>query len=162
MFLISSWSTILKHVCMRGKLVCTVSQFSYAQLFQGRHFLTIMLESNMLYNNLLICILSVWWHRKISESLMRIILPSKAILQKCTCNLGAYIFHLRFALGIIHGDSCDRKTPKTIVLFKLNNFFRSLNFITPLLFEEMLVFDAILTSVTIIEQVFLFMSHLLT
>ena len=26
--------------------------------------------------------------------------------------------YLPFALGIIHGDRCDRKTPKTIILFK--------------------------------------------
>ena len=45
----------------------------------------------------------------------------KAILTKvhdCTCNLNVYIFYLRFALGIIHGDGCDRKTPKTIILLK--------------------------------------------
>ena len=45
----------------------------------------------------------------------------RAILTKvhdCTCNLNVYIFYLRFALGIIHGDRCDRKTPKTIILFK--------------------------------------------
>ena len=45
----------------------------------------------------------------------------KAILTKVhdgTCNLNVYIFYLRFALGIIHGDRCDRKTPKTIILFK--------------------------------------------
>ena len=37
----------------------TVSHFSYAPLFQGPHFLTKMLESNILYDNLLIDILSV-------------------------------------------------------------------------------------------------------
>ena len=37
----------------------TVSHFSYAPLFQGPYFLTKMLESNMLYDNLLIGILSV-------------------------------------------------------------------------------------------------------
>ena len=45
----------------------------------------------------------------------------KAILTKmqdCTCNLNVNIFYLRFALGIIHGNRCDRKTPKTIFLFK--------------------------------------------
>ena len=45
----------------------------------------------------------------------------EAILTKvhdCTCNLNVYIFYLRFALGIIHGDHCDWKTPKTIILFK--------------------------------------------
>ena len=38
--------------------------------------------------------------------------------QNCSCNLNVYIFYLRFALGIIHDDRCDRKTPKIIVLFK--------------------------------------------
>ena len=39
----------------------------------------------------------------------------KAILTKvhdCTYNLNVYIFYLRFALGIIHGDRCDRKNTK--------------------------------------------------
>ena len=45
----------------------------------------------------------------------------KAILTKVhdyKCNLNVYILYLRFALGIIHGDSCDRKTQKTMILFK--------------------------------------------
>ena len=45
----------------------------------------------------------------------------KAILTKvhdCTCNLNVYIFYLRFALGSIRVYRCDRKTPKTIILFK--------------------------------------------
>ena len=44
-----------------------------------------------------------------------------------------------FALEIIHGDDCDRKTPKTIDLFKLKPLFCSLKLVTLLLFEEMLV-----------------------
>ena len=36
----------------------TVSHFSYAPIFQGPHFLTKMLESNILYDNLFIDILS--------------------------------------------------------------------------------------------------------
>ena len=46
---------------------------------------------------------------------------SKAILTKMydtSCNLNVYIFYLRFALGIIHGERCDRKTTKTIILLK--------------------------------------------
>ena len=35
-----------------------------------------------------------------------------------TCNLNVYIFFMRFALDIIHGDRCDRKTPQKILLFK--------------------------------------------
>ena len=50
----------------------------------------------------------------------------KAILTKvhyCTWNLNVYIFYLRFALGIIHGDRCDRKTPKTIIYSSKPPFF---------------------------------------
>ena len=44
---------------------------------------------------------------------MRTILQrQRQFWQKRSCNLNVYIFYLRFALGIIHGDSCDRKTPK--------------------------------------------------
>ena len=39
--------------------VYTVSHFSYAPFFQGPHFWTKMLELNILYDNLLIDILSV-------------------------------------------------------------------------------------------------------
>ena len=50
---------------------------------------------------------------------MRTILQSqKQFWQKCSCNLNVYIFYLRLALRIIRGDRCDRKTPKTIILFK--------------------------------------------
>ena len=49
---------------------------------------------------------------KLSKSIMRIILQrQKQFWQKCTCNINVYSFDLRFALGIIHGDRCDRKTP---------------------------------------------------
>ena len=35
------------------------------------------------------------------------------------CLLTFFHLYLHFALGIIHhGDRCDRKTPKTIILFK--------------------------------------------
>ena len=51
----------------------TVSHFSYAPHFQGPQFLTEVLESNILCDNLLIYILSVWYIEIISESLLRII-----------------------------------------------------------------------------------------
>ena len=47
----------------------------------------------------------------------------KAILTKvhdCPCNLNVYIFYLRFALGIIHGDRYERKTLKTIIFIQVN------------------------------------------
>ena len=43
---------------------------------------------------------------------------SNAILLKMLVQPERLYFYLRFALGIIHGDRCDRKTSKTIVLFK--------------------------------------------
>ena len=50
---------------------------------------------------------------------MRIILQrQKQFWEKYSCNLNVYIDYLRFALVIIHDDRCDRKTSKTIVLFK--------------------------------------------
>ena len=56
---------------------------------------------------------------KISESLMQIILlRQRQFWQKCKCYLNGFIFYLHFALGIIHDDRCDRKTPKPIILFK--------------------------------------------
>ena len=72
---------------------------------------------------------------------------SKTILTKMHVHLfymNVYIFYLRFALGIIHGDRCDRKTPKQIILFKSNPFFRSLNLGTLLLFEETIVLTSYL------------------
>ena len=47
----------------------------------------------------------------------------KAILTKvhdCTCNPNVYVFYLRFALGITHGDRCVRKNTK-------NNYFSQVN-----------------------------------
>ena len=63
---------------------------------------------------------------------------SKAILTKCSFNLNGYIFYLRFALGIIHGDRCDRKTQKKCFI-QVKPLFWSLKLVTLLLFEEILV-----------------------
>ena len=63
-----SWyGTILSTSLLCTKLIIghnidlhfTVSHFSYAPIFKGRDFFTKMLESNILYDNLLIDILSV-------------------------------------------------------------------------------------------------------
>ena len=124
------------HTCGSCNIVQTlntcfrVSHFSYAPLFQRPHCLTKMLESNTLYDNLLIDILSLWWHRKkVSKSLMRdVLLRQRQFWQTCTCNLNVYIFYLSFALGIIHGDRCDRKTPITIISFKKKNIFSVVEF----------------------------------
>ena len=74
-------------------------------------------------------------------------------------------FYLRFVLGIIDGDRCDGKTPKAIILYNLNPFL-VVEFSNTVTFRRNARFDVILTSVTIIKQVFLrkffVMSHLLT
>ena len=124
----------------------TVSHFSYAALFQDPHFWQKCLNWTF---SMIIYLLTFYLFddiEKISESLMRIILLcQRQFWQNCKCNLNVYIFYLRFAPGIIHGDRCCRKTPKTIILFNGNT----------VTFWRIARFDVILTSVTIIKQVYL-------
>ena len=99
--------------------VHTVSHFSYAPLFQGPqifdkkcwnrtfsmiiYFLTFYLFDNI--------------EKKYLNHSCESFCYSKAILtnfEKCTCKRNVYIFYFCFVLGIIHGDRCGRKTPKTI------------------------------------------------
>ena len=94
-----------------------MSHFSYAPLFKGPYFFTKKLESNILYDNFLFDDIE----KNIGITHVNHSATKKAILTKvhdCICNLNVYIFYLCFALGIIHGDRCDRKTPKTIIVFK--------------------------------------------
>ena len=136
-----------------------MSHFSYAPPFQGPHFLTKLLESNILYAHLLIDILSVWWHRKnIKITHAYHSATSKAILPKILVQQEHLYFLFAFCARNYPCWSLWQKTPKTIVLFKLNPLFRPLKLVTLLLFEEMLVLTSyyvILTSVTIIKQGFL-------
>ena len=71
--------------------------------------------------------------------------------QKCTCKLNVYIFYLHFALDIILGDRCDRKTPKTNYFIQVKPHLLVLEFSKNLLFGRNAGFDVILTSVIIIE-----------
>ena len=99
-----------------------VSHFSYAPLFQGPHFLkNAGIEHSLWW--------FIYWHficlmtyKKILESLMQIILLRQRQFSNFDKNARAtwttLFFIFCFALGIIHGDRCDRKTPKTIILFK--------------------------------------------
>ena len=71
---------------------------------------------------------------------MQIILQrQRQFWQNCSCNLNVYIFYLRFALGIIHGDRCARKNTINNCFIQVKYFFWSLKFVTLLLFAEMLV-----------------------
>ena len=92
---------------------------------------------------------------KILESLMQIILlRQRQFWQKYTCNLNVYIFYFCFALGIIHVDRCDRKTPKNNCFIQVNPFL-VVEFSNTATFWRNARFDVIITSVTIIKQVFL-------
>ena len=101
----------------------TVSHFSYEPLFKGPHFFhkNAGIEHSLWWFTYwhFICLMTSKKHIWITH-VSHFAMP-KANLTKvhdCTCILNVYIFYLRFALGIIHGDLCDRKTPKTIILFK--------------------------------------------
>ena len=96
----------------------SVSLFSYAPVFQGPHFLQkcwnrtfstiIYLLTFYLFDDI-----KKYWNHS-CESFCYV----KGNFDKNMCNLSVYIFYFCFALCIIHGDRCDRKTPKTIILFK--------------------------------------------
>ena len=82
----------------------------------------------------------------------------KAILTKVhdrTCNLNVYIFYFRFALGIIHDDRCDRKNTKNNYCIQVNPLFSVVEISYTVTVWRNARFDVILTSVTIIKQIFL-------
>ena len=97
----------------------SVSHFSYAPLFQRPHFWQKCWNRAF---SMIISLLTFYlfddFEKNIGISHANHSATSRAILTKCTCNLNVYFFYLCFALGIIHGDHCDRKTPKTIIWFK--------------------------------------------
>ena len=67
------------------------------------------------------------------------------------CNLNVYIFYLRFALGIIHGDRCYRKTPRKNIFCQVNPIFGVFEISNTDTLWKTARFDVILTSVTIIN-----------
>ena len=87
-------------------------------IFQAPHFLTKMLESNIHYDNLLIDILSVWWHRKnIGITHANHSATPKAILTKKHVQPERLYFLFVFCARYSPWWSLWRKTPKTIILF---------------------------------------------
>ena len=102
-----------------------------------------MLKSNILYDNL---------SKKIKITHANHSATSKAILTKTLVQFERLFFYLSFVLGIIHGDRCDRKTPKTFFyLSKTHLVVEASNTVT---LKRNARFDVILTSVTIIKQGF--------
>ena len=97
-----------------------------------------MLELNIFLNNLLIDIFLFDVSEKKSESLMRIVLlHEKHILTKMHVQAKRLYFCFHFALDIILGDRCDRKTPKQ--LFYSKPHLLVFEFSKNVTFEEMLV-----------------------
>ena len=138
------------------KYACTVSHFSYAPPFQGPHFLTIMLESNILYDNLLMNILSVWWHRiyiEITHSNQSA--TSNAILIKMLMQLERHYFLFAFCARNNPWWSLWQKNTKNNCFIQVKHPFLVVEDSNTVTFWRNARFDVILTSVTIIKQVFL-------
>ena len=136
-----------------------MSHFSYAPLFQGPHFLTKMLESNI---SMIIYLLPFYLfdniEKKYWDHSCESFCYSKAILtnfEKCTCKRNVLIFYFCFVLGIIHGDRGDRKTPKTKGLFKKKKPFSVIEFSNTVTFWRNARLNVKLTSVTVIKLGFL-------
>ena len=137
----------------------TVSHLSYAPLFQGPHFFTKMLDSNILYDNLFIDILSVWYHRKkILESLMRIILLLKGNFNKFwKKHLQAERLNFLFLFCARHYPwwSLWQKNTQNILFIQVKPLFSVVEFSNTVTFWRNARFNVILTSVTIIKLGFL-------
>ena len=105
----------------------TVSHFSYAPLLKAQFF------SQKCWNrtfSMIIYLLKFYLFDDIEKSIgithVNHSATPKAILTKvhdCMCNLSVYIFYLRFALGIIHGDRCLRKNTKIKYFIQVNPLF---------------------------------------
>ena len=122
----------------------TVSHFSYATLFQRPQSLPKMLESNTLYDNLLIDILSVWWHRtKYRNHSCESFCFVKVNFDKNARATWTSIFSILVLIVV------TEKTPITNIVISVVEFSYTVTF------WRNARFDVILTSVTIIKQVFL-------
>ena len=134
-------------------LAHTVSHFSYAPLFQG-YFLTKMLESNILYDYLLIDILTVCWHQKILESLLRnILLRQRQFWQKCVC--WTSIFSICVLCKALSMAIIVTEKHQNNYFIQVKPLFLVVEFRNTITIWRNDPFDIILTSVTIIKQVFL-------
>ena len=139
--------------------VGTVSHFSYAPLFQGPYFLTKMLESNILYDNLFIDSISVWWHRKnIGITRANHSATSKAILTKMTkTQVQPERLYFLFLFCARHYPWWSLWQKNTIINYfiQVKPLFLVVELINSVTFWRNARFDVILTSVTTIKQGFL-------
>ena len=127
-------------------ILYTVSHFSYAPFFKGPHFFTKMLESNILYDNLLNDILHLYLFDDI-EKKYRIHSCESFCYAKANFDKSARLHvqseRLYFLFGFCARPypwwSLWHKNTKNNYFIQINPLFRSLKPVTLLLFEEMLV-----------------------
>ena len=133
-----------------------MSHLSYAPPFQTPYFLTKMQESNILYDNLLIDILSVWWHQKISKSLMRIILQrQRQFWQKMLVQPERLYFLFAFCARNYPRWSLWHKNTNNNSIIQVKPTFLVVEVSNTVTFWRNARFDVILTSVTVVRHVFL-------
>ena len=133
-----------------------MSHFSYAPPFQGPHFLTKMQESNILYDNLLIDILSVWWHQKnIKITHANHSAMSKAILTKMLVQPERLYFLFAFCARNYPRWSLWQRNTNNNSIIQLKPTFLVVEVSNTVTFWRNAHFDVILTSVTVIRHVFL-------
>ena len=132
-----------------------MSHFSYAPFFQGRRFLQKCWNRTF---SMIIYLLTFYLFDEIEKyrnhSCEAFCYVKRNFDKNRTCNLNVYIFYLRFALGIIDGDRCDGKHQKEL-FYLTKTPFLVVEFSNTVSFWRYVRFDVILTSVTIIKQVFL-------
>ena len=137
----------------------TVSHFSYAPFFQGPHFLTKMLESNILYDNLFNDILSVWWHRKKywKHSCESFCYVKGNFDKNAKMHVQAERPYFLFLFCASHYPwwSLWQKNTKNNYFIQVKPPFLIVEFSNTVTFWRNVRFDVILTSVTIIKQGFL-------
>ena len=144
------WSSALQN---------TVSNFSYAPLFQGPHFLTKVLESKILYDTLLIDILSVWWHqKKYRTHSCETFCYVKGNFDKnvCTFILPECLYFLfAFCARNYPWWFLWQKNTKNNYFIQLKSLFSVVEYSSTVTFWRNARFDVIFTSVKIIKQGFL-------
>ena len=137
-----------------------MSHFSYAPLFEGPHFLTKMLESNILYDNFfywhLICLITS--KKNLLESLMRIILLLKGNFDKFwKMHMQAERLHFLFLFCARHYPwwSLWQKHTKKNLFIHVKPLFSVVEFSHTVTFCRNACFNVTLTSFTIIKLGFL-------
>ena len=140
--------------------VTTVSHFSYAPYFKAPHFFTKMLESNILDDNLLIDILSVWWHRKYiyrNHSCESFCYAKGNFDKSARLHVQSERLYFLFAFCARHYPwwSLWQKNTKSNYFIQVYPLFSVVEISNTVTVWRNARFDVMSTSVTIIKQIFL-------